>query len=126
MTRPTRATSPRSAAWSPRCRSWPAAGGHRLGRESDPGPDHGAGAGGDREGERASPVTFDLTLTFGDLLLMLPELWVTLGICVVLCVDFLMPRLSQRTIGGLSVAGGGGAPVFLPWGYPGAAGGGLF
>jgi len=58
-------------------------------------------------------VTFDLTLTPGDLLLMLPELWVTLWICVVLCVDFLLPRLSQRTIAGLSVAGLGVALVFL-------------
>ena len=50
-------------------------------------------------------MTFDLQLSFSDLLLMLPELWVTLWICVVLCVDFLMPRLSQRTIAALSVGG---------------------
>ncbi|TLY43504.1 MAG: NADH-quinone oxidoreductase subunit N [Nitrospirae bacterium] len=71
-------------------------------------------------------MTFDLNLTLGDLLLMLPELWVTLWICVVLCVDFLMPRLSQRTIGGLSVAGMGVALVFLLWYYAAGTSGILF
>jgi len=71
-------------------------------------------------------VTFDLNLTLGDLLLMLPELWVTLWICVVLCVDFLMPRLSQRTIGRLSVAGMGVALVFLLWYYAAGTSGILF
>jgi len=50
-------------------------------------------------------MTFDLQLSLSDLLLMLPELWMTLWICVVLCVDFLLPRLSQRTIAALSVSG---------------------
>ena len=58
-------------------------------------------------------MTFDLNLTVSDLLLVLPEVWVTLWICVVLCVDFLRPRTSQRTIAGLSVAGMGVALVFL-------------
>jgi NADH-quinone oxidoreductase subunit N len=58
-------------------------------------------------------MTFDLQLSLRDLLLMLPELWVTLWICVVLCVDFLVPRLSQRTIAGFSVAGMGVALLFL-------------
>src|SRR5437773_1924662 len=71
-------------------------------------------------------MTFDLNLTLGDLLLMLPELWVTLWICVVLCVDFLMPRMSQRTIGGLSVAGMGVVLVFLLWYYAAGTSGILF
>ena len=71
-------------------------------------------------------MTFDPPLSLSDLLLLLPELWVTLWICVVLCVDFLMPRLSQRTIAGLSVAGMGVALVFLLWYYADGTGGVLF
>jgi len=71
-------------------------------------------------------MTFDLTLTLSDLLLMLPELWVTLWICVVLCVDFLMPRMSQRTIAGLSVAGMGVALVCLLGYYAAGTSGVLF
>ena len=71
-------------------------------------------------------MTFDLQLSLSDLLLMLPELWVTLWICVVLCVDFLMPRLSQRTIAGLSVAGMGVALLFLLGYYAGGTHGVLF
>jgi NADH-quinone oxidoreductase subunit N len=62
-------------------------------------------------------MTFDLQLSLSDLLLMLPELWVTFWICVVLCVDFLMPRTSPRTIAGLSAAGMGVALAFLLWYY---------
>ncbi len=58
-------------------------------------------------------MTFDLTLSLSDLLLMLPELWVTVWICVVLCVDFLAPRLSTRTIAALTVAGLGVTLGFL-------------
>ncbi|TAL10222.1 MAG: NADH-quinone oxidoreductase subunit N, partial [Nitrospirae bacterium] len=71
-------------------------------------------------------MTFDLQLSLSDLFLMLPELWVTLWICVVLCVDFLMPRLSQRTIAGLSVAGMGVALLFLLGFYAAGTHGVLF
>jgi len=71
-------------------------------------------------------MTFDLNLTLSDLLLMLPELWVTLWICVVLCVDILMPRMSQRAIAGLSVAGMGVALGFLLWYYADGTNGVLF
>ncbi len=71
-------------------------------------------------------MTFDLQLSLRDLLLMLPELWVTLWICVVLCVDFLAPRLSQRTIAGLSVGGLGVALVFLLGYYAAGIQGALF
>ncbi|TLY21116.1 MAG: hypothetical protein E6K68_06905, partial [Nitrospirae bacterium] len=71
-------------------------------------------------------MTFDLNLTVSDLLLVLPEVWVTLWICVVLCVDFLRPRTSQRTIAGLSVAGMGVALVFLLGYYADGTSGVLF
>ena len=71
-------------------------------------------------------MTFDLNLTLSDLLLMLPELWVTLWICLVLCVDFLMPRMSQRAIAGLSVAGMGVALGFLLWYYADGTNGVIF
>ena len=71
-------------------------------------------------------MTFDLNLTLSDLLLMLPELWVTVWICVVLCVDFLMPRMSQRAIAGLSVAGMGVALGLLLWYYIEGTNGVLF
>ncbi|HZC67422.1 MAG TPA: NADH-quinone oxidoreductase subunit N, partial [Nitrospirales bacterium] len=71
-------------------------------------------------------MTFNLNLSLSDLLLMLPELWVTLWICVVLCVDFLMPRMSQRTVAGLSVAGMSVALVFLLGYYADGTSGVLF
>jgi len=60
-------------------------------------------------------MTFDLSLTPADLLLMLPEIWVTIWICVVLCVNFLFPRLTTRDIAWLSVGGMGVALGFLVW-----------
>src|SRR5438105_374781 len=60
-------------------------------------------------------MTFDLSLTPADLLLMLPEIWVTIWICVVLCVNFLFPRLTTRDIAWLSVGGMAVALAFLVW-----------
>jgi len=60
-------------------------------------------------------MTFDLSLTPADLLLMLPEIWVTIWICIVLCVNFLFPRLTTRDIAWLSVGGMGVALGFLIW-----------
>ena len=60
-------------------------------------------------------MTFDLNLSLHDLLLMLPELWVTIWICVVLCVNFLFPRLKTRSIALLSVGGMGVTLGFLLW-----------
>lgn len=71
-------------------------------------------------------MTFDLDLSLGDLLLMLPELWVTVWICVVLCVDFLIPRLSSRTIASLSIGGMGVALALLLWFYADGTQGVLF
>jgi NADH-quinone oxidoreductase subunit N len=50
-------------------------------------------------------MIFELSLTPSDLLLMLPEIWVTIWICVVLCVNFLFPRLTARDIAWLSIGG---------------------
>lgn len=50
-------------------------------------------------------MTFNLTLSGSDLLLMLPELFLTLWLCVVLAVDFLMPRLPKERIAYLSAGG---------------------
>ena len=71
-------------------------------------------------------MTFTLTLSPSDLLLMLPELWVTVWICVVLCVDFMVPRLSQRTIAGWSAFGMGVALACLLWYYLDGTHGALF
>ena len=62
-------------------------------------------------------MSFDLNLSLNDLLLMLPELWVTLWICVVLCVNFMMPRVTTKTIALLSVAGLAVALGCLLWYY---------
>jgi len=71
-------------------------------------------------------MTFDLSLTPADLLLMLPEIWVTIWICVVLCVNFLFPRLTTRDIAWLSVGGMGVALGFLIWYDAAGTGGVLF
>jgi len=50
-------------------------------------------------------VTFALTMSATDLLLMLPELFLTLWLCVILAIDFSLPRFSKRTLAYLSVLG---------------------
>ena len=40
-------------------------------------------------------MTFTLTLSGADLLLLLPEMLLTVWLCVVLTVDFAMPRLPK-------------------------------
>src|SRR5437773_11196688 len=71
-------------------------------------------------------MSFDLNLSLNDLLLMLPELWVTLWICVVLCVNFMMPPVTTHTIALLSVAGLGVALGCLLWYYHDGVSGVLF
>jgi NADH-quinone oxidoreductase subunit N len=71
-------------------------------------------------------MTFDLNLSLNDLMLMLPELWVTIWICVVLCLDFLIPRMSTRDIAWLSVAGMAVSLIFLLWYYADGTQGVLF
>ena len=50
-------------------------------------------------------MTFDLTMSAADLLLLLPEILLTSWLCVVLIVDFAFPRLPKEQVAFLSVAG---------------------
>ena len=50
-------------------------------------------------------MTFSLNMTFSDLLLLLPEIFLTCWLCVVLIVDFSLPRLPKERLAYLSVAG---------------------
>ncbi len=50
-------------------------------------------------------MTFELTMSFADLLLLLPEIILTFWLCVVLVVDFASPRLSKEQLAYLSVVG---------------------
>lgn len=60
-------------------------------------------------------MTFDLTLTSADLFLLLPEIFLTLWLCVVLIVDFSLPRFPQVQLAYLSVAGLIGTMACLIW-----------
>ncbi|MEW6542884.1 MAG: NADH-quinone oxidoreductase subunit N [Nitrospirota bacterium] len=60
-------------------------------------------------------MTFNLSLSGSDLLLMLPEIVLTLWLCVVLIVDFAMPRLPKDRIAYLSLAGLGLVLLNLAW-----------
>ncbi|MGQ0695987.1 MAG: NADH-quinone oxidoreductase subunit N [Nitrospiraceae bacterium] len=50
-------------------------------------------------------MTFSLSMSFADLLLLLPEILLTFWLCVVLIVDFAFPRLSKEQLAYLSVVG---------------------
>jgi NADH-quinone oxidoreductase subunit N len=50
-------------------------------------------------------MTFTLTMSLADLLLLLPEIILTCWLCVVLIADFAFPRLSKDQLAFLSVAG---------------------
>src|SRR4030095_7831033 len=50
-------------------------------------------------------MTFSLTLSSSDLLLLLPEIFLTCWLCVVLIVDFSFPRLAKENLAYLSIAG---------------------
>lgn len=60
-------------------------------------------------------MTFNLSLSGSDLLLILPEMLLTLWLCVVLIVDFAMPRLQKDRLAYLSVAGLIGVAAGLVW-----------
>jgi NADH-quinone oxidoreductase subunit N len=60
-------------------------------------------------------MTFDLTMSGSDLLLLLPEMLLTLWLCVVLIVDFAMPRLPKDRLAYLSVAGLAAVFMNLVW-----------
>lgn len=50
-------------------------------------------------------MTFALEITTADLLLLLPELFLTVWLCLVLIVDFAFPRLPKTQLAYLSIAG---------------------
>ncbi|MCC6140289.1 MAG: NADH-quinone oxidoreductase subunit N [Nitrospira sp.] len=50
-------------------------------------------------------MNFELNMTIGDLLLLLPEIFLTLWLCLVLIVDFAFPRLAKEQLAYLSVVG---------------------
>ncbi|MCC2641630.1 MAG: nuoN [Nitrospira sp.] len=50
-------------------------------------------------------MTFSLTLSAGDLLLLLPELFLTAWLCVILIVDFSFKRIVQEQLAYLSIVG---------------------
>ncbi len=60
-------------------------------------------------------MTFTLTMTPADLLLMLPELFLTLWLCVILIIDFSLPRFPKRNLAYLSVLGLGAVLANLVW-----------
>src|SRR6185503_15535266 len=50
-------------------------------------------------------MTFSLTISPSDLLLLLPEILLTCWLCVILIVDFSFPRLPNEQLAYLSIAG---------------------
>jgi NADH-quinone oxidoreductase subunit N len=50
-------------------------------------------------------MNFELNMTISDLLLLLPEIVLTLWLCLVLIVDFAFPRLAKEQLAYLSVVG---------------------
>ena len=60
-------------------------------------------------------MIFKLSLSGSDLLLLLPEMLLTLWLCLVLIVDFTWPRLQKKQLAYLSAAGLGLVLVNLFW-----------
>lgn len=60
-------------------------------------------------------MTFNLTMSGSDLLLLLPEILLTFWLCVVLIVDFAVPKLPKARLAYLSVAGLAAVLVTLIW-----------
>jgi len=71
-------------------------------------------------------VTFNLSISGSDLLLLLPESLLTLWLCLVLIVDFAWPRVPKRQLAYLSAAGLGLVMVTLFWFDATAVSGALF
>src|SRR5437867_11028912 len=71
-------------------------------------------------------MTFTLTLSGADLLLLLPEMLLTVWLCVVLTVDIAMPRLPKDRLAYLSAAGLAGVLANLVWFDRAGIGGTLF
>ena len=60
-------------------------------------------------------MTFELNMTLADLLLLLPEIMLTLWLCLVLIVDFAFPRLPKEQLAYLSVVGLVATLACLAW-----------
>ncbi len=60
-------------------------------------------------------MTFDLTLTGSDLLLLAPEIFLTLWLCVVLAVDFTIKNIDHENLAYLSVGGVIATLINLIW-----------
>lgn len=60
-------------------------------------------------------MTFDLTLSGSDLLLLAPEMFLTVWLCVVLAVDCTRRTINHQTLAYLSVGGVVAALVMLVW-----------
>lgn len=71
-------------------------------------------------------MTFSLTLSGSDLLLMLPEMLLTAWLCVVLIVDFSWPKLPKQQLAYLSVGGLALVLFMLLWFNVAGIGGTLF
>ena len=61
-------------------------------------------------------MTFNLDLTAADLLLLLPEIFLTLWLCVVLSLDFSLKRITHQQLAYLSI-GGLGVTVLILFGF---------
>ena len=60
-------------------------------------------------------MTFDLTLSSADLLLLAPEIFLTIWLCVVLAVDFTFRQIDQEKLAYLSVGGVVATLINLIW-----------
>ncbi len=60
-------------------------------------------------------MTFNLTLTGADLLLLLPEIFLTLWLCLVLSLDFSLKRITHQQLGHLCIGGLGVTALILFW-----------
>ena len=60
-------------------------------------------------------MTFSLTMSSFDLLLLLPEILLTCWLCLILIVDFSFPRLPKEQLAYLSIAGLVGTLGCLAW-----------
>ena len=71
-------------------------------------------------------MSFTLSLSGADLLLLLPEIFLTLWICMLLAVDAVPSRVSKKVIGNLSVVGLFSTLITLFWFYANGKTGTLF
>ena len=71
-------------------------------------------------------MNFTLSLSSADLLLLLPEIFLTLWICMLLAVDAIPSRVSKKIIGHLSIVGLCATLVTLIWFYVNEKTGSLF